>query len=228
MTASTELYQHFDQLPSYQETLQRVLKLCTQTKGRSIVAIAGLPGSGKSTLAEYLAARANALVGNQIQSVSMDGFHLSKADLLALPNSEQALARRGAPWTFDGHAFSQSLKDFKDQHASTLYWPSFDHAVGDPIANDISIPSETQVLLVEGLYVLLSEYGFEKAFPLLDERWYIDSSYERSMHHLSLRHQRVWGLNEAQAKQRIARNDGLNAKIAEQTRINANWLISVS
>lgn len=223
-----DLYQHFDQHAGYRAAQQRLLGICRQTSGRQIVAIAGLPGSGKSTLADYLAQRANALIGNCVTSVSMDGFHLTKQQLLSQADGEAAMARRGAPWTFDGQAFSAALQTFKTSPEHNLLWPSFDHAIGDPIPNAITIPPETKVLLVEGLYVLLSEYGFAKAAPLIDQRWYIDSPFNQSMRNLSLRHQQVWGLSEEQAEQRIRANDLLNAEIAEQTRLNADWLISVN
>lgn len=39
--------------------------------------------------------------------------------------------------------------------AGAIAWPSFDHAVGDPVPEDVQILPEHKVVLVEGNYVLM-------------------------------------------------------------------------
>ncbi|MFD1384145.1 hypothetical protein ACFQ45_12245 [Rhodanobacter aciditrophus] len=222
---TNDLYQHLDTLPSYQDALAHLITLSQQPK-RVIIAIAGLPGSGKSTIAEYLAARATERGIDCITSVSMDGFHLSKAQLRALPDPEAAFNRRGAPWTFDSESYTDTLKSFKEQPDNTLYWPSFDHSIGDPVDKAIMIPTATKVLIVEGLYVLHRDHGFEHSQSYLDEKWYIDIPMERAMTQLAERHQQAWGFTLEQAHHRIETNDGLNAQIAANTAHNANRQIA--
>ena len=63
------------------------------------IAIAGETGSGKSTLAAHLADAFNATHSEPMTALGMDGFHLPKAVLRAMPDPDAAFARRGAPWT---------------------------------------------------------------------------------------------------------------------------------
>lgn len=222
-----ELLTQLDQSPSYQMILEKVRQLAEQHHSRLIIGIAGIPGSGKSTMADYICHRLNQPDSQQVISVSMDGFHYSKSQLKRFADPEAAFARRGAPWTFDSKQFCEALAKFKQQPEQDLYWPSFDHAHGDPITNAIRIPTATNVLIVEGLYVLHREHGFENAQQWIDESWYIDLDFDQAMSQLALRHQQAWGFTPIQAAERIAQNDALNAHIAEQSKINANHIMAV-
>ena len=64
----------------------------------------------------------------------MDGYHLSRAQLDAMPDPNTAHARRGAAFTFDGESFYNLVKRLRDPicpETKTLYAPSFDHAIKD-------------------------------------------------------------------------------------------------
>src|ERR1700761_7450290 len=74
--------------------------------GRLVVGVAGPPGSGKSTVAEHVAQIINQRAAatkpaRRAQTVSLDGFHYTRAVLDSFPNRDEAHKRRGAPWTFD-------------------------------------------------------------------------------------------------------------------------------
>ena len=72
---------------------------------RVLVALAGPPGSGKTTIAVNIVRALTDLPSPpKTVAVSVDGFHLPLAALRELPNSDEAIARRGAPWTFDAKA----------------------------------------------------------------------------------------------------------------------------
>ena len=43
---------------------------------------------------------------HRMMALSMDGFHLTKAELRQFPDPAQAFARRGAPWTFDAVSYT--------------------------------------------------------------------------------------------------------------------------
>ena len=67
---------------------------------------------------------------------------------MRLPDPKEALRRRGAHWTFDAHGFVQLVQRIRQQYyhpnsanADVLYAPSFDHAKGDPVPDDIEIRS---------------------------------------------------------------------------------------
>jgi pantothenate kinase len=68
----------------------------------------------------------------------MDGFHLSRAQLDAMPDPVEAHARRGAPWTFDADAFVDCVRRMQSGQ-DTLTVPSFDHRVGDPVPDSIMV-----------------------------------------------------------------------------------------
>ena len=42
-------------------------------------------------------------------------------------------------------------------HAGEAMLPSFDHGVGDPVADGVSVISQNKIVLVEGNYLLLGK-----------------------------------------------------------------------
>jgi pantothenate kinase len=191
-----------------------------------VLGLVGLPGAGKSTQARRWADAVNARAQAQVmQTVGMDGFHLSRAALAQLPPPRNDLLRRGAPWTFDVPQFKHSLDQLRPGKAeqAPLWWPDFDHAVGDPVANAIRIEPATRLVLVEGLYLLLpqAEWNLRSQF---DQVWFLDVSYANAMQQLLRRHCDSWGLSEAQAKARIKANDAINATTVNLARCFAHAL----
>ncbi|OBT49970.1 hypothetical protein VE04_08998, partial [Pseudogymnoascus sp. 24MN13] len=97
-----------------------------QPGSRYLVAISGIPGSGKTTLALAITARLNASHAASNPSspllavyVPMDGFHLTRAQLSAMPNAAEAHHRRGAPWTFDPQKLLDFVRAMKDPARGT-------------------------------------------------------------------------------------------------------------
>jgi len=83
----------------------------------------------------------------------MDGFHLTRAQLDALPDPANAHARRGAEFTFDGEGFLklvQRLRPPLTSSSSVVYAPSFDHAVKDPKEDDIMVDVSHRIIVFEG------------------------------------------------------------------------------
>ncbi|WP_394183166.1 AAA family ATPase [Marinomonas posidonica] len=209
------------------QAIDKIQKHLQQDK-RYLIALAGGPGSGKSTLANYLAEHVNTQHPSQVACLSMDGFHLPKQALSDLPNANEAFARRGADWTFDHHKFAQYVTNIANAYQTVdCQWPSFDHALGDPIDDHISISQHTKVILIEGLYLLLPETDWQKAADYYDERWFLDVPLPIAIERLALRHQASWNLSYQQAMNRIQQNDALNAEQVAQTKIYADWLIQV-
>lgn len=192
---------------------------------RTLIALTGGPGSGKSTFAEYVTSYFSTQQ-EQVINLSMDGFHLSKNQLSTLPNSEEAFARRGAPWTFDSIAFVERVKAIHQGYEQEdILWPSFDHSLGDPIEDDISIDKKAKVILIEGLYLLHQEDGWKEATELFDEHWFLDTPVDVSIERLAQRHMEAWGFSHKQAMERINRSDSLNAELVHSTKGKADWLL---
>lgn len=154
-----------------------------------MIAIAGIPGSGKTTVAKLLVARLNerarlsaadhdTATGDVAVHVPMDGFHYTRSYLRSMPDPEEAVARRGAAFTFDAEGYASLVKQIRtapvtttDATAATVssadksshppavdvLAPSFDHGVKDPVPGAIRIATHHRIVALEGLYVALAD-----------------------------------------------------------------------
>ncbi|RFU76081.1 phosphoribulokinase uridine kinase [Trichoderma arundinaceum] len=149
------------------------------TKGlppRLIIAVAGPPGSGKTTIANKVVEIINSLPSTRPKTivVSADGFHLPLASLRKLPNASEAIARRGAPWTFDGHAaVSLVRKLMSNARSRPVLAPTFDHANKDPVADGLVIEADVDICILEGNYLLCDEPPWNEIADLVDDKWFV-------------------------------------------------------
>ena len=113
-------------------------KIKNNLSNRYVISLAGIPGSGKSTFAEKVTKELNGLDGD-VKAVVLpqDGFHLYRAELQQLPNAEEAVTRRGAPFTFNANAFVGLVAKLNDPQylVEAIQAPSFDHKLKDPVEN---------------------------------------------------------------------------------------------
>jgi pantothenate kinase len=73
-----------------------------------------------------------------------------------MPDPALACTRRGAPFTFDAEAFIELVRRLRHEKATkrddpqvSFRAPSFDHAVKDPIADDIYLSSDENLIILE-------------------------------------------------------------------------------
>ncbi|KAM0849932.1 hypothetical protein ACQ4PT_053395 [Festuca glaucescens] len=202
---------------------------------RYIVGLAGPPGAGKSTVASEVVRRVNArwsqkrskdssLNSNEdiATMLPMDGFHLYRSQLDAMEDPKEAHARRGAPWTFNPCLFLKCLQALKKE--GSVYAPSFDHGVGDPVENDIVVKPEHKIVIVEGNYLLLEENIWREIRDLFDEKWFIDIDIDVSMQRVLQRHIGT-GKEPDVAAWRISYNDRPNAELIMESRKAADLVI---
>ncbi|KAI0533981.1 P-loop containing nucleoside triphosphate hydrolase protein [Xylaria digitata] len=156
-------------------------ELITECSGqrRILIAFAGPPGSGKLTIAAQVVQRINTAVQHPIAaSLPMDGFHYTRAHLDTLPNNAEAHARRGASWTFDADGVVALLKILSASRCGadpvTVLAPSFDHSIKDPIVDSIRIGPETQIIIVEGNWLLLDREPWRQIPKYVDNTWFVD------------------------------------------------------
>lgn len=198
--------------------------------------MSGIPGSGKTTLAASVAERISQLEKHAGKDfavcISMDGYHLSRAQLAAMPDPATAIHRRGAAFTFDAEGFYQLVKSLREPLTASspnVYAPSFDHAIKDPVADDIAIFPQSRVVIFEGLYLSLNREPWSSAASLLDESWFIEIDREIARARLVKRHVASGIVPDAvAAEHRISSTDFLNADDIMDNRLPVQELVSGS
>ena len=171
---------------------------------RLLVAVTGAPGSGKSTIATELARRLN-LAKRQTVVVPMDGFHLDNAIL----EERGVLARKGAPETFDSPGFVRLVKALKT--GDEVFAPVFDRTRDIAIAGAVVVPSQAQVVIVEGNYLMFDEDPWRELAPL----WDVTARLDVAMPELRARLIHRWlslNYSRAVATRRAESNDVPNAQ----------------
>lgn len=216
---------------------------------RYLVAVSGIPGSGKTTLASRVAnslnsrcrrsdtheksAAADTTPTTSALDVAtflpMDGYHLTRAQLSALPDPAHAHARRGAAFTFDAPAFLALVKKLREPigaDTKTIYAPSFDHAVKDPVEGDIAIPGSSRVVVMEGNYLSLGKDEWKEAAGLMDELWFVQVEEEVARKRLVRRHV-ASGIarDEEEAGRRADENDLVNGREIVEGRLEVHEVI---
>ncbi|KAK0720715.1 P-loop containing nucleoside triphosphate hydrolase protein [Lasiosphaeris hirsuta] len=170
----------------------------TPPEKRLLIAIGGIPGSGKTTLSLTLTAALNARHAAAHPSapeiaafVPMDGYHLTRAQLSAMPDPALAHARRGAEFTFDGAGFLSLVEALAapiTAGSGTVFAPSFDHAAKDPKENDIAVEATHRIVVFEGNYVLLSRPPWSTAAAHMSLRYFISVPRPVARARLARRH----------------------------------------
>ncbi|KAK3307951.1 P-loop containing nucleoside triphosphate hydrolase protein [Chaetomium strumarium] len=166
---------------------------------RYLIAIGGIPGSGKTTLSKRLTAALNARHAAQFPDqpqpvaafVPMDGYHLTRAQLDAMPDPATAHARRGAEFTFDGERFYglvQRLREPLTDKTGTVWAPSFDHAIKDPKEDDIAVERTHRIVVLEGNYLLLNKPPWRQASQLASLKIFVSVSPDLARKRLVARH----------------------------------------
>lgn len=92
-------------------------------------------------------------------------------------NPEEAFRRRGAPFTFDAKAFVAAVRALQEWKVTTtsepafdFLCPSFDHAIQDPVQDDIIIRSTTKFVILEGNYTMLDQSPWNEVASIVQER----------------------------------------------------------
>lgn len=161
---------------------------------RLITGLCGIPASGKSSLAQEIVRRVNQIGANGGNSeiaiyIGLDGWHLSRSTLAALPDPQEAFTRRGAHWTFSATGYLDFVSKLRVPITdSPIHAPSFSHALKDPVEDDLEVTSSHRVVLIEGLYVFLNIEPWSVAGHLLDERWFLEVDIEVARERLVQRH----------------------------------------
>ena len=196
--------------------------------------MAGIPGSGKTTFVHSVvhglnakhfeehkkkwpnAAEGDSSCPDVAYHIPMDGFHLTRKQLDELPNPKEAHYRRGAAFTFDPHKYSELVRRLRkpiSAETTSVYAPSFDHAIKDPVEMDIAIPPEARIVIFEGNYVALDQGEWRDTAKEMDELWFVEVSTETAIERVVKRHIAT-GLspNVEHARKRVLESDMRNGR----------------
>ena len=182
------------------------------SRARILVAIAGPPGAGKSTVAEALAGALE-----QAAVLPMDGFHLDNETL----TKRGLLHRKGAPETFDTDGLFEVLQQV--QQGGAVAVPTFDRTADRVVPEGGMIAADTRIVLVEGNYLLLDAPGWAR----LHRFWDVTIAIQVELSELERRLTARWldhGYSPAQAQEKVAGNDLLNAKLVLSRSVPADMI----
>ncbi|KAN0101250.1 P-loop containing nucleoside triphosphate hydrolase protein [Tylopilus felleus] len=199
---------------------------------RLLIAIAGVPASGKTSFAVCLVQTINALLeahpsNSQAILVGLDGWHLTRAQLDAMPDPKHAHDRRGIHWTFDAPAYVDFVARLRDTPLPLVVnAPSFDHALKDPVPDAIVIQPCHRVVVIEGLYAMLDIDPWRQAAAQMDERWWIQIDPARAKTRLVKRHVQTGVAKDmVEAVWRAENNDEDNGRFIARNLFNMTYTI---
>lgn len=225
---------------------------------RIFVGLAGRPGSGKSTALSVIAKEVETSLklrycedsssaatsrkmrhlpfSPQCACVPMDGYHLYRKELQAMPCPRRALERRGAEWTFSPQKLFRDLIALREVDPATkgktqpmyrtVKVPSFDHGAGDPKEEDIIIPPTAAVILVEGNYLLFTgKPEWKRVFEQWDVKIFLHCPRDVCTERICRRHMKSWNVSREQGMMRAKGSDTKNGDLVDTTQRNADVII---
>ncbi len=202
-------------------------RLRTSYGRRIVVFLAAPPATGKSTFSLYLekiSREMDEVV--PVQSVSLDGFHYPNDYLVSnkaiVGNKEVCLSEvKGMPETFDLKKFKSYLE--KLRHGD-VKWPIYDRNLHDVLNDQITIQSE--IILIEGNWLLLDEEGWRELKDLCDYSIFIHSSESLLKDRLIGRKIRG-GLTPYEAEKFYENSDRKNIQRAMEHRLEADLTLEM-
>ena len=150
--------------------LKRLTELQRQKNRRILVMLAAPPGAGKSTLCSFLEKLSKETDGvTPLQAIGMDGFHRRQEYLTCHTTIRDGkeikmVEIKGAPETFDLDLMKSRIQSITRE--DSLGWPIYDRTLHNPVDNAIEVESE--IVLLEGNYLLLNQPGWEEISKYAD------------------------------------------------------------
>lgn len=194
---------------------EHVSKLDSEGK-RMMIGVAGPPAAGKSTLAELLVERLNETDAASAALVPMDGYHLDNETLDALNLRD----RKGAPHTFDADGFVALVRQISQTNDAVSY-STFDRTNDCTVPNSASVAANTNIVVVEGNYLLLSTQPWSELKTLFDLSVFVRPSIQTLEERLIQRWLN-YGFDQSSAEKKARSNDIPNAMTILDNSIEAD------
>jgi hypothetical protein len=196
----------------------------SQNRPRVIIGIAGPTGAGKSVVAVLFKELAKqARLPFAFESVTIDAYHFHNHFLNSHFSGGEPLKKvKGRFDTYDVGALVSDLKDFSS--GENVSFPIYSRKLHDPVENGVLVETKNALLIVEGLWLLYDQAGWEAVGPLLDFSFFIDSDKDRAKEPVIRRHL-AGGRTLADAARYYELVDGRNSDLVLTTKHKADKVI---
>jgi hypothetical protein len=195
-----------------------------KNKPRVVIGIAGPTGAGKSVAAMLFKEIAKqAGLPFALESITIDAYHYPNQWLLSRLSEGKPLKKvKGRFDTYDVNALAQDIQAFST--GESVSFPIYSRKLHDPVKNGIVVTVKETLLIVEGLWLLYDQAGWEAIGPLLDFSLFIDSDKERAKASVIKRHM-AGGRTLADASRHYELVDGANSDLVLTTKHKADKVI---
>lgn len=197
----------------------------TNQKPRMVVGMAGPAGAGKSVIAAIFQEIAKQVsLPFRFESVGIDAFHYTNDFLIAnMSGGETLKNHKGRFDTYDVDKLVTSLMRFSRGEEVSL--PKYSRKIHDPIENTVTIHEQNAVLLVEGLWLLYDQHGWDKVGELLDFSIFVEADKDKVKQGVVGRHM-AGGRAPEEALEYYEANEEKNFDFIMQTKSKADKIIS--
>jgi hypothetical protein len=193
-------------------------------KPRVVIGVAGPTGSGKSVVAVLFKEFAKqASLPFSLESITIDAYHFPNQFLLSHYSNNLPLKMvKGRFDTYDARALARDITAFRS--GRTVSFPIYSRKLHDPVKDGIVVVAENTLLILEGLWLLYDQAGWESVGPLLDYSVFIDGDVERAKEAVIKRHM-AGGRTREDALKHYEGVDARNSELVLTTKHKADKVI---
>ena len=194
-------------------------------KSRAVFGIAGPSGAGKSVLVALAKGLARGRKTTfHVETVSIDAFHFPNEYLATHEKDGVNLQEvKGRYDTYDMQLLASELVHFRE--GAAIRFPVYSRTIHDPVPNAIAISEPDALLILEGLWLLHGDAGWQFVRDELDYTYFLDDELERLRTHTIERHVRG-GRSETNAAHFYDKSDMENYRLVIRTKKFADQFLS--